>query len=265
MSWWGKLLGGTFGFMIGGPIGALMGAALGHNLDRGLSAMDAESISAQGFNQQNRAQTAFFTATFSVMGHVAKADGRVTPDEIRLVGLLMDHLQLNAEMRSVAQRLFNQGQSADFDVEGVLSQFRRECRHSGNLLRMFVELQLQAAYADGVVHPDERAVLNQVCASLNISHDELAQIETLVRAGIGHGGATVGVDVPSLEDDYAMLGLESDASNDEVKRAYRRMMSRHHPDKLVSKGLPEEMMRVATEKTQQIKAAYERVQHSRGN
>ena len=277
MSWWGKLLGGTFGFMLGGPIGALAGAALGHSFDRGLSRADqAERLADQGFDQQDRAQTAFFTATFAVMGHVAKADGRVTSDEINLASRLMDHLGLRPQLRDMAKHLFNEGKAANFDLDGVLSQFKRECRNSRNLRRMFLEVQLQAAYADHELHPKEQEVLDRIRYALGLSQSELETIEALVRAGMRHGSSGQGAGwgpgsgaepggaaVPRLEDDYTALELRPSATDQEVKRAYRRMMARHHPDKLIAKGLPEEMVKVATEKTQDIKAAYERIRSSR--
>ncbi len=104
MSWWGKALGGAFGFMIGGPLGALMGIAFGHNFDRGMNKLGSGDWQAE----QEQMQAAFFTATFSVMGYIAKADGRVTADEIRLAEAVMDRLGLSAQMRESARKLFNE-------------------------------------------------------------------------------------------------------------------------------------------------------------
>jgi len=262
MAWWGKLAGGTFGFLVGGPLGALLGAALGHQFDAGLDRAGAvDSPSAR-----ERAQAAFFAATFAVMGRLAKADGRVSRDELRLATAVMDRMGLGSEQRRVAQRLFTEGKARDFPLDDVLDQLRRECGRSSNLLRMFVEIQLHAVWADGTAHPDERAVLGHVCERLGVPDADLAQLESLVRAELHYRGAGAGPPPshgPSLEDAYALLGVSPQASDDEVKRAYRRLMSRHHPDKLVAKGLPEEMMRVATEKTQEIKAAWERVKQER--
>ena len=251
--------------MLGGPLGLLIGAALGHGFDRGLYRA-GELPPGAGFDRRERTQMAFFTATFSVMGHVAKSDGRVTPDEIAVATDVMRQLGLNSEMRTVAQRLFTEGKRAGFPLEAVLEQFRRECHRSANLIRMFVEIQLHAAYADGSVHGEERRLLEHVCRRLGVSRDELHQIETLVQAGLHFrqgAGAPSGARI-SLREAYGALGVSEDSSEAEVKKAYRRLMSQHHPDKLVAKGLPEEMMRLAKEKTQEIKAAYERVKEARG-
>ncbi len=260
MSWWGKVLGGAFGFMLGGPLGMLIGAALGHGFDRGV-ALNEQLPPGAGYDRRETTQMAFFTATFSVMGHISKSDGQVTRDEIAVASEIMGQLRLDSDMREFAKRLFTEGKRGDFALDGVLDQFRRECHGSSHLLRMFVEIQLHAAYADGRVHPHERRILKRICRRLKISDSELEQIENLVRAGIHHRQQPSGM---SLDEAYAVLGVTRKSSNPEVKKAYRRLMSQHHPDKLVAKGLPEEMMKLAKEKTQEIKAAYERVKGDRG-
>ncbi len=259
MAWWGKALGGAFGFMIGGPLGALMGIAFGHNFDRGMN-----SLGDAGWQvgSQDRVQAAFFTATFSVMGYIAKADGKVTRDEIRLAESVMGHLGLTAEMRESARKLFNEGKSGDFPIDEILDQFKKETRRRGTLIQMFLEIQLQAAYADGVMHPAEKQVLHHICGRLGIPIAQFDRLEEMLKAGFGSGGYR-SPQAP-IEDAYAILGVGKSVSDVELKKAYRRLMSQHHPDKLVAKGLPDEMIKDATEKTQQIKLAYERVKESRG-
>lgn len=270
MSWWGKLAGGAFGFMVGGPIGALLGAVLGHNLDKGLKGVAQDETFAPG--DRERVQTAFFTTTFSVMGAVAKADGRVSPDEIALARSVMDEMDLNAEMRQTAINLFNQGKSADFPLDEVVEQFRQECHRRNTLIQMFIEIQLQAAYADGNLDRAEEQLLLQICRRLGIPEFAFRRLEKMIRAERHYAGQAGGgrrteakPSRPSLQDAYAILNVPSDASDAEVKRAYRRLLSQHHPDKLVSKGLPEEMMKVAAQKTHEIRQAYERVKEARGS
>ncbi|HEY5701775.1 MAG TPA: co-chaperone DjlA [Gammaproteobacteria bacterium] len=265
MGWWGKVLGGAFGFMLGGPLGLLIGAALGHGFDRGVEIND-ELPPGAGYDRRETKQMAFFTATFSVMGHLSKSDGRVTRDEIALASDIMSQLGLNPEMKDFAKRLFAEGKRQDFPLDDVLNQFRRECRGSTHLLRMFIEIQLQAAYADGRVHPREREILQTLCQRLHLTRAEFEQIENLVRAGIHYreSAAPGGSGQLTLDEAYSVLNVRRKCNDAEVKKAYRRLMSQHHPDKLVAKGLPEEMMKLATEKTQEIKAAYERVKADRG-
>jgi len=270
VSWWGKLVGGAFGFLLGGPLGAVMGAALGHSFDRGMGSLPDGAEAGLGEGDRERVQMAFFTATFSVLGNVAKADGKVSADEIRLAERVMDEMQLSPDMRRAAINLFNQGKTEGFPLAGVLAQFRQECHGRTTLIRLFLEIQLQAAYADGTLHVDEARLLQTICDQLGFSRQAFADIERMIRAeygfrgGPGGGRAQADTGRPSLSQAYDLLGVKKDASDAEIKRAYRRLLSQHHPDKLVSKGLPEEMMKVATQKTHEIRQAYEAITAARG-
>jgi len=268
LSWWGKLVGGAFGFMLGGPLGALLGVALGHNFDRGLKALPDDIAFEAG--DRERVQTAFFTATFSVMGRIAKGDGRVSPEEIRVAETIMAEMSLDPAMRNTAINLFTQGKSEGFDLDAVLEQFRRECHGRSTLIGMFIEIQLQAAYADGRLDPAEDRMLRHICGRLGVSELDYRRLERMVRAERGFGGGTGGREGAAsasefnLREAYQLLGVDSRASDAEVKRAYRRLLSQHHPDKLVSKGLPEEMMKLAAQKTHEIRQAYESIREARG-
>ena len=262
MSWWGKLVGGAFGFMLGGPLGAILGAALGHNFDKGLDGLPDDDSLDPG--EQERVQMVFFTATFSVMGAVAKADGHVTKEEIRLAEAVMREMGLNEDMMSTAKRLFNEGKQSDFPLQEVLEQFRFECHRRQTLIMMFIEIQLQAAYADGRLHTGEEALLKNVCEHLNISDFNYRQIEQRVRAERNYqrGNQSANNEL-TVKDAYAILGVDANTQDKDVKKAYRRLISQHHPDKLVAKGLPEEMMKVASQKTHEIKTAYEKIKQHR--
>jgi len=264
MSWWGKIIGGSFGFMLGGPLGALFGAALGHNLDRGMGQLGGEGFSPGG---QERVQGAFFTATFSVMGYIAKVDGQVSKDEINIANTLMRQLNLSPDMMTTARRLFSEGKAPGFPLDDVLKQFRQECHRRQSLMRMFLEMQIHAAFADGVLHPAEKKALHHICDMLGFSQHEFDHLLNLVRAHNEGAGASRGPDSTgglTLSMSYKVLDVEKSATDAEVKKAYRRLMNQHHPDKLVAKGLPEEMMQVAKEKTQEIKAAYDVIKKDRG-
>ena len=259
MSWWGKLIGGYVGFALGGPIGALIGASLGHNFDK-----DAASPSSSSFiGRQNRSQAAFFTATFSVMGVVCKADGRVTADEISVAKTIMSQMSLSPAQKEAAIALFNEGKKDDFPLEDVLTQLKSELGSSKNIKRMFVEIQCSAAYADGVLRPSERKLLEQICRFIGFAEYELHSIFAAIEAEVHHQKSSRGRRIMPVADAYAILNVSPETDDSEVKRAYRRLISQHHPDKLTSKGLPEEMMRIATQKTQEIRAAYERIMDER--
>ncbi|MEE8387648.1 MAG: co-chaperone DjlA [Acidiferrobacterales bacterium] len=261
MGWWGKLVGGALGFAIGGPLGALLGAAMGHNLDVSMGGR-REALHA---GDQGRVQAAFFTATFSIMGYLAKADGRVTRDEIAMAEQVMTQMQLNDAQRQAAINLFQEGKNADFPLDDVIDQFREECHRRVNLVRMFLEIQIATALADGKFDYTEERVLFHIADRLGFPRIFFERLISSVRAqqhfadGQGDGGGRAG-----LQNAYDVLEVDSGMTDAEIKKAYRRQMNQHHPDKLVSKGLPEEMIKIATGKTQEIKAAYEQIKESRG-
>jgi len=264
MNWWGKLIGGAFGFMMGGPIGALLGAVLGHNFDRGLTGVMKGASGHAG--ETERVQSAFFAATFSIMGYIAKSDGRVSEMEISTANHVMSQMMLNAEQREVAKRLFNEGRQPQFDLDAVLSQFKQECHRRSSLIQMFLEIQIATVLADGVVDQKERSVMYHVGKQLGFNAGIIDQLIQMVQAQQHYAHEPNHKRPPSKSDiktAYQVLGIAESANDAEVKKAYRRLMNQHHPDKLVSKGLPDEMMKLATEKTQEIKRAYEQIKQTR--
>ena len=247
MAWWGTFIGGTLGFVFGGPIGALIGAALGGNLDRGIKMGDQFDT-----GNQERVQAAFFTSTFSVMGHIAKADGHVSAQEISAAKNIMAQMQLSAQQRKAAIKFFDQGKSSDFPLEEVLHQFKKECHGRRNLIQMFIEIQIATALADGKIDASEKHILYTIGKILGFSR---SQIDHLFN--IANGAQASTSDTLTLTQAYKILGISKNDSKAEIKKAYRRLMSQHHPDKLVAKGLPDEMIALATEKTQEIRKAYD--------
>ena len=261
MAWWGTLIGGALGYVFAGPLGALVGAALGGNFDRGISMgdrIDAGHDANMGVGEQQRVQLAFFTTTFSVMGHIAKADGHVSRAEIRAAEDIMSQMQLSAEQRKAAIKLFDQGKAADFPFEEVLRQFKQECHRRTSLVQMFIEIQIATALSDGKVDPGEKRVLYRIGEILDFSREQIDHL-----FNIASGAKPSADDTLTLSQAYKILGVEKESSDAEIKKAYRRMMSQHHPDKLVAKGLPEEMIQLATEKTQEIRKAYDLIRSRR--
>ena len=155
--------------------------------------------------------------------------------------------------------LFEQGKEHDFPLDDVLKQFRTECHRRVTLLRMFLEIQVQAALADGRIDPAENQILLHVANVLGFDSDQVDRLINFIR-GVGNSPAD---QERALEDAYKVLGVDPETNDTDVKTAYRRLMSRHHPDKLVAKGLPEEMIKLATDKTKEIQKAWERIRDHR--
>jgi DnaJ like chaperone protein len=252
--WYGKAIGAALGMALGSYPGAMLGALLGHQFDQGLG--DALPGTA------GRAQQRFFEVTFEVMGHIAKIDGRVSEEEIRIARRIMHAMHLNAAQVRQAIGHFTTGKRSDYPLRQRLSDLAADVGNRPELARAFVEIQVQAAVGAGEIAQSKRELLWQIAQTFGLNRVELAQIEAMLRArDTGPGPAGKSLDLGSA---YRTLGLEPDASDGEIKTAYRRLMNQHHPDKLVSRGLPESMMAVAEERTQQIRAAYDRIKEERG-
>lgn len=263
MIWQGKVFGALIGVLTGGgPAGALLGAALGHLFD--LQAQARLQSSAAPRADAASIQDAFFRATFAVMGHLAKADGRVSQDEIRAARAMMSELQLGEREVQLAIALFTQGKAPDFPLEATLRRLFAVCRTRPDLRRMFVQIQLQAALWGGGLNAATRQTLMRVCAVLQVSAYELVQMEALLRMQRSSRQDDAPPAVNRTAQAYEVLGVAIDASDREVTKAYRRLMNQNHPDKLLARGLPESMMKVAGEKTRQILAAYEVIRAARG-
>lgn len=275
MRYWGKLLGLVLGLMSGaGFWGVVLGLLVGHMVDR------VRSTKRRGYfaDQQTR-QLIFFRATFQVMGHLTKAKGRVTEVDIQLASQLMDRMQLHGDARTAAQQAFREGKESDFPLRERLQELRGVCFGRFDLIRMFLEIQLQAAFADGELHPNEREVLFVIADELGISRAQFEQFLRMMQGGAQFGGSSQQHSSsqgrgqagwqqaqrgPTLEDACNVLGVKPTDDAATVKRAYRKLMSEHHPDKLVAKGLPPEMMEMAKQKAQDIQKAWELVKEQRG-
>lgn len=258
-NWWGKIVGGVLGLFKGSISGMLIGIMLGHMVDRFISS----------FAGVNKTQHAFFDALFACLGHLSKADGQITPNEIRMVEDLMRQMNITGEHRQRAIRLFNQGKQADFRMETVLQPFLQASVVRQDLRQMFTEILVEAAFSSGSVSQEETAILQKVAGLLRIPGNVFA---AMMNARSGAGGAyyrTGGRQAPgrqmeSLDEAYAKLGLTKSASDTEVKKAYRKLVSQYHPDKLVSRGLPEEMMDIAKTRVREINTAYDQIKQTRG-
>ncbi|KHT38500.1 co-chaperone DjlA [Vibrio sinaloensis] len=278
----GKILGSFFGFLFGGVFGALFGLFIGHQFDKARRLRQAGFSSSFGSGpSQAERQEEFFKAAFAVMGHVAKAKGQVTREEIQLATAMMDRMNLHGAQRKAAQEAFREGKESDFPLETVLERVRISAGGRFDLMQFFLELQISAAFADGDIHPSERSVLHKVARGLGFSADQLEQRLKMQEAAFrfqrgGFGGQSGGQSQHSggawqqtssadqLSDAYKLLGVDSSADAKAVKRAYRKLMNEHHPDKLMAKGLPPEMMNVAKEKAQEIQNAYDLIKKSKG-
>lgn len=265
MNWAGKIIGMVLGLIFAGPIGLFAGLLIGHLLDQ-VWLRHWLSKPAANHSHQSKNQEVFFNNTFRVMGNIAKSDGRVSENEIQQVRLIMQQMGLNDALKQEAIRCFNEGKNPQFNLRNAIDQLKRSYMFQPMLLRVFLEMQIQVAYADNQQLSDhKRQLLQMICRQLGISPIHFQEFEQRYRSQYQHRRSTgyAQNSASELADAYKTLGISNNANDGDIKKAYRRLMSRHHPDKLVSKGLPPDMLKLATQKTQQIKTAYEKIRKAR--
>jgi len=258
----GKVIGGLIGLLVAGPLGLLIGVLVGHAFDRGL----AGTLRFGSPENLARIQVSFFETTFLLCGHVAKADGRVSEQEVAHTEALFAQLGIAGEQRQRAIECFRRGAAADFQPEPVLSAFIQTCGHNRRLQQTLLLFLASLALADGTIAGAERQALQRIGALLGVGSGQLDLLLRMASAQEhfhGRDGYTARPGT-TLDDAYAALGVGAGASDAEVKRAYRRQMSENHPDKLIARGVPEEMVKLATARSQEVQAAYEMIRKSRG-
>lgn len=280
----GKILGTALGYWFFGIPGAIIGFGVAYLHDRLVTQQTRLGRRTAAISEQEAEaiRQSFFATTFSVMGHVSKSDGQVRKSEIALAESIMQQMSLSADMRASAINLFNEGKHAEFDLDTKVLGFRTDCQQSSDLYRIFLQIQIQAALADGKMAAEEEAILLRVADLLGFPEFVFRQVEMLVRVSMGIGddharryGGRAGAGGgqrhstkanarATLQDAYTLLGVKPDDGKAVVKRAYRKMISEHHPDKLIAKGLPAEMIKLATDKSQQIQGAYESIKEAKG-
>lgn len=267
----GIIIGGILGFKFGGYIGMLFGAWLGHTVERQLVGPRV----VQGNKKQT--QESFFTALFITMGRLAKVDGKVSTSEINRAESIMSHMNLNGEMRQRAIDLFNQGKDESYDIEKPLRQFGQFARRSLSLKQIFLEMLVDVAEADGMISRAEQELIERACQAIGYPVQLLyAMMKMRGFSGQGYNYQQQGnnrrqqgqqrrtTNPQAPYNPYQVLGVEQSDNKATIRKAYKRLMSQHHPDKLVAKGLPEEMMKVAEEKAKQVQLAWEKVKDLKG-
>ncbi|MDG6897414.1 molecular chaperone DjlA [Actinobacillus delphinicola] len=287
----GKIVGAIIGLKFGGFFGMIAGIFVGHLADKKI--YELGSVRSSIFRRKLTRQSLFMQTTFAVLGHLSKAKGRVTDEDIALANNLMAQMNLDQAGIKLAQDAFTRGKDANFPLRQAIQEFREGCGQRNDLLRMFLTVQVKAAFADDVLDPREQEILYIIAEELGVSRfqfDQMIAMELAARQfrgfyqQAGAGGFYQQQDTdgfhdysqqqqyhqyqrnsgPTLADAYQVLGVSESDDQQTVKRAYRRLMSENHPDKLISKGLPKEMLEMAKEKTQQIQAAYDLIRKAKG-
>jgi DnaJ like chaperone protein len=261
---YGKLIGGIIGLLTLGPLGLIIGLFVGHLFDRGLW----QTMKFASPQNIARIKDSFFETTFLLSGFLAKADGRISEQEIAHTEAVFNQMGLSAEQRKRAIGFFKQGAAAEFQPESAVSSFMEICRGQRQLCQTLLFFQISLALADHKIDEAEHSALQRIATLLGFTPAQLQQFLRMAQAQDhfhGSTGAGAGAQAgTSLEDAYTALGVTADVDDKALKRAYRKLMSENHPDKLIAQGVPEDMVKLATERSQEIQAAYEMVKKSRG-
>ncbi len=262
MSWNGKIVGAFLGYWIGGFFGAIVGLFIGHAFDKGIL-QTLMSLHAYA-GRQEPIREVFFQSTFSIMGYVAKADGRVTEKEIETARKIMFDMGLSEAAKARAMQEFSRGKQADFDVQAEIYRLKQACFANPGLLKNFLEIQIQIAEADQLT-PKKKAAVEFIIRQFGLQGFHFGGFHQQYSQG-QYQRQHYQQQAPqySIETAYKTLGVTKAQSDEEIKKAYRKLMSQNHPDKLMSKGLPPEMIKMANQKTQKIKEAYEEIKKARG-
>ena len=254
MAIFGKILGGVLGFAFGGPLGALIGAAAGHGLiDRSRNRAALEGNGAD----EEQAGVVFALGVIALSAKVAKADGTVTRDEIRAFQRIFP---FDPDERSRIADLYNEARRSAEGFEAYAEQVRGALATKPELLAEVVDALYAIAAADGELHSAEERMIAEIGAIFGLGSYEMASLRARHAPGAGAGAASGS---GSAEDAYAVLGVEPGVSDEELRAAHRKLVFTYHPDKLASKGLPEEFMALANDRLAAINAAYETVTKER--
>jgi DnaJ like chaperone protein len=251
-------IGAMIGLSTGGLIGLFVGGFIGY--------VAAKAFRVAAIGGLRVAQTELIETTFSVMGAMCKADNVVTRDEIQMAEKAFDMLRLGGDQRDLAKAAFNKGKQSGFDLDAAVDRFAAISRGRGPLVQLFLQMQCMAVAADGQIHPAEHSMLVRIATRLGLTEQDVAQLESLLRAGTGGAGGTRSSRPTQdrLVDAYTALGVTPESTPAEIKRAYRKLISQNHPDKLAARGLPESMRAVAEERSREINSAYNLIKSSRG-
>jgi DnaJ like chaperone protein len=249
MSFLGKLIGGTIGFAMAGPLGAIAGAALGHAFDTG--GQTYYTTEQTRLSAGEEAQFTFFVAAFSMLAKLVKADGRVSKEEIDAVENFMVYdLNLNPESKRLATNIFHTAIDSPDNFNAFAGQFYSQFRSQYQMLDLMIDILLRVSVADGTLSANEEKLILSAVRIFNFNDEKYRKLKSKY--------------VKESNRYYAILGCDKNDSDEDIKKQYRKLVSDYHPDKIASKGLPEEFTKFANDKFREIQEAYEVIKKEKG-
>lgn len=282
MGWFGKVIGGVFGWLIGGPLGLVAGIAFGHAMDKVSDTDSAQDASTgtqthyhhspfQAFSsmrkQEERSQLIFFVAAFSMLARIATSDDdKVSDAEYRKILDFIDHdLQLDSYSRAYALRVFQAALKTEGSFEDFARQFKQNFSTQEGLVLLMMDILYRVSTADGAPGTRAMEMLTAAEGIFSIPADvrESLRARYLHGAG-GRSGSSTRTSYSGDAKPYEVLNITPQATDEEVRKAYRSLSREFHPDMIASKGLPPEFSKFAEAKFLEIQEAYEEIKRRRG-
>ncbi|MBQ3679341.1 MAG: co-chaperone DjlA [Succinivibrio sp.] len=300
-SYKGRVIGFILGFIFANFFGAILFMILGYLFfDRPANLKNQQNEEAvRAFTSNANYNESLVKVTFALMGYVARGAGRVNESHIEKSSQIMNVMGLNSQMRKTAIDAFNSGKSEDFNLNDTISEIKSLIGNNFSFVNFILEIQVQLALSDGVLEDEEYRRLMDIAVKLGASRDSMEQyirsrynemhfeqqFRDFYRSRYERGNTDSGYDYSrsdssydnssssysgsdfgssKLDSAYKILGVESTASDDEIKKAHKRLMLKYHPDRLASQGLTPEMIKLYTEKAKDIQAAFDLIKKERG-
>lgn len=258
MAWFGKFIGGILGFTLGGPIGLIAGVAFGNlfdhaeNYDQNSSSTKYYEFGQRRMNRVEQRNMLFFVGVFSLLARLTQADSRVSNEERAAVNKFIDNeLGLDAASKEAARRVFEAALVNGGTVEQFARQLYSGFSHDQAILQLTIEALFKVAISDGTLSKEEENIIKQVISIFRFSPSYFDALKNKYTTS------------DSIEAAYTILGLQKNATESEIKKAYRKLSIEYHPDTIASKGLPEEFSKMATKKFREIQEAYEKIKKER--
>ena len=298
-SYKGRVIGFILGLIFLNIPGAILFMILGYYFfDRPANIKKQQNDEAvRAFTSNANYNEALVKVTFALMGYVARGAGRVNENHIEKASQIMNVMSLNPQMRKIAIEAFNSGKSDDFNLNDTITEIKSLIGNNFSFVNFILEIQVQLALSDGVLEDEEYHRLMDIAVKLGASRESMEQYirsrynemhfeqqfndyfrSRYERGGSGYDNSgsersyeyndsysgSSGSSSSKLEAAYQILGVEASASDEEVKKAHKRLMLKYHPDRLASQGLTPEMIKLYTEKAKDIQAAFDLIKKERG-
>ena len=238
--------------LFGGPLGAIAGAAMGHMLvDKraGFPGQETRSIPGPEFGRAEQAQAVYFISLFSILGKMSKIDGLVTKNEIAVVQSFINSLPMEEREKQFAHQVFNEAKDSQYAIEDFASQLYQAIYNQPALVVSFFDLLFKIAAADGKLHPAEETAMKSIKNIFRLSNRQYDDIKAFY--------------FKELDKYYKILSCTPESSNEEIKSNYKKLVKDFHPDKIISKGLPEEFIDFAESRFREIQESYEKIRKER--